>query len=79
MVKKPTIDSSVLQANSIIPSVGMSDPQLIVQAAIAKYVLWMFTSAICVLDLKVYVQYVHVAVLERSYSLGWAVYMFRAI
>ena len=58
MVKKPTIDSSVLQANSMIPSVGMSDPQLIAQAAIAKYVLWVCTSGICVLDLKVYVQYV---------------------
>lgn len=42
MVKKPTIDSSVsqLQASSItIPAVGMTDPQLIAQAAIAKYVL----------------------------------------
>jgi len=43
MVKKPTIDSSVaqLQASSItIPAVGMTDPQLIAQAAIAKYVLY---------------------------------------
>jgi len=56
MVKKPTIDSSVaqLQASSItIPAVGMTDPQLIAQAAIAKVGAQLGLTQMITIDIKV--------------------------